>query len=195
MNCSNVIMNDFIECLLTSDYEKLGGQEAWEELYSEYIGLRENKSSSYVLSIIKEITYLQTKVFIIVKCCEVLAVVYSRELVNEIKQCGCKGRFDWSNKDQYSNDVKAAVSYSKKYITQYQKKEKELADYNTRHGNIAIQRKDFDIWAVTLSKFIGFRVDYNVVYVSEYCHMMNMYERYCEVSHAEENPIKAKNIR
>lgn len=187
MTCSELKMNVFINCLLSGNTSEVGGDEAWEEIYAEYIGLRENKSSSYILSMLKEITFLQTKVFIINKCVEVLAVTYSRDLVNELKQCGCKGRFDWSDKAAYSNDLKAAISYSKKYKNQFERKEKDLEDYYKRHGGGVIQRKDFDIWAVTLSKFMGFRIDYDEVTVSEYCHMMNQYERYCEVSHAEEN--------
>lgn len=195
MTCSELKMNVFINCLLTGKTDEVGGAEAWEEIYSEYIGLRENKSSSYILSMLKEITFLQTKVFIINKCVEVLAVTYSRDLVNELKQTGCKGRFDWSDKAGYSNDLKAAISYSKKYKNQFEKKEKELEDYYKRHGGGVIQRKDFDIWAVTLSKFMGFRVDYDVITVSEYCVMMNQYERYCEVQHAEENNMINKNGR
>lgn len=180
-------MNTFIGVLLTGNTQSVGGDEAWENIYSEYIGLRENKSASYVLGCIKEISYLNTKVFIISKCVEVLAYEYSSELVMELKQCGCKGKFDWSMPVLYSNDLRAAMSYGKKYMKQAERKEKELEDYYKRHGGGAIQRKDFDIWAVTLSKFMGFRVDYDSVTVAEYCHMMNSYERYCEVSHAEQN--------
>lgn len=182
-------MNTFIGVLLTGNTIPVGGDESWENIYSEYIGLRENKSASYVLGIIKEISYLNTKVFIISKCVEVLAVEYSRELVMEIKQCGCKGRFDWSDPVKYSNDLRAAISYSKKYIISVQRKEKELEDYYKRHGGGAIQRKDFDIWAVTLTKFLGEYMDYDKVTVAFYCHAMNSYERYCEVAHADQNNL------
>lgn len=192
MTCSELKMNPFITCLITGNADAVGGQEVWDQIYSEYIGLRENKSASYVLDMVKEITYLQTKVFIINKCVEVLAITYSRDLVNELKLAGCRGKFDYSNKEQYSNDLRAATSFSKKYIGQIRRKETELKEYYIRHGGGVVQRKDFDIWAVTLSKFMGFRVDYDVVTVSEYCHMMNQYERYCEVSHAENNNLIKK---
>jgi hypothetical protein len=180
-------MNTFIGVLLTGNTVPVGGEEAWENIYSEYIGLRENKSSTYILTMIKEMSHLNTKAFIIIKCVQVLAAEYSRELVMELKQCGCRGKFDWSNPVQYSSDLKAAMSYSKKYSNQAKRKDDELEAYYKRHGGGAIQRKDFDIWAVTLSKFMGFHVNYDVVTVSEWCHQMNAYERYCEVSHAEQN--------
>jgi len=180
-------MNTFIGVMLTGNTVPVGGEEAWENIYSEYIGLRENKSSTYILGMIKEISYLNTKCFIISKCVEVLAVEYSRELVMEVKQCGCRGKFDWSKPVEYSNDIRAAISYSKKFIVAVKRKEQELEDYYKRHGGGAIQRKDFDIWAVTLSKFMGFHVNYDIVTVSDWCHMMNSYERYCEVANAQQN--------
>lgn len=182
-------MNSFIKALL-GDLSEVGS--FWEDIYNEYIGLRENKSSSYILGLMKEITYLQTKVFIITKCVEVLATTYSRELVMEVLQCGCKGKFDYSDFVSYSNDLRAAVSFAKKYVGQQQRKEKELDEYQKRHGGKVIERKEFDIWAVTLGKWMGFRVDYDVVTVTEFCHMMNAYERYCEVENAEQNNLIKK---
>lgn len=196
MTCNELKMNPFINCLVSGNTDLVGGPEAWEQIHSEYIGLRENKSSSYILNMIKEILYLQTKVFIIEKCVEVLAYTYSRDLVMELKQCGCRGKFDASNAAQYSADLRAAMTYGKKYIGQINRKEAELQEYYKRHGNNGtIQRKDFDIWAITLGKFMGFRIDYDVVTVAEYCHMMNMYERYCEVENAKANNLLTNGNR
>jgi hypothetical protein len=165
----------------------------WEDIYSEYVGLRENKSSSFILDILKAITYLRTKQYIIKKCIEVLAVVYSRELATELKLSGCKGKFDWADKEGYSNDLRAADSYQKKFNSQIKKKEKELDEYQKRYGKDSISRKDFDIWAITLGKYLGFRIDYNVMTVSEWCAAMNQYERYCEIMNAEnENLLNKK---
>lgn len=187
MTCSQLKMNQFISCLM--------GKETipdWEDIYNEYVSLRENKQSSYILDLMKEITYLQSKVFIITKCVEVLVITYSRELVMELKQCGCRGKFDYSKVVDYSNDLKSALSFSKKYLAQAGRKEKELEEYQARHGGKVIERKDFDIWAVTLGKYMGFRIDYDVVTVSEWCHMMNTYERYCEVENSKNNPVWQK---
>lgn len=177
MTCNTLTMNQFITALM-GDLSFVG--DKWEDVYSEYMSLRESKQGSYVLELVKEITYLQTKEFIVVKCVQVLATVYSRDLVNELKQCGCRGRFDYSNIATYSNDLKAALSFAKKYRGQLIRKEKELQQYRDRHSGEKIDRKFFDSIAVVLWKFMGSRIDYDVVTVTEWCNMMNMYDRHCE---------------
>lgn len=182
-------MTPFLHCLLTGDTAFVGGDQVWEQIHAEYIGLRENKSTSYILDMIKEISHLETKVFIIEKTVEVLAHTYSRELVMELKQTGVKGSFNWSDKKTYSNDLRAAISYGKKYKVQAARKDKELKAYYTRHGGGALQMKDFEVWAVTLGKYFEYHIDYDVITVARFCHMMNQYDRYCEVEHAQANNI------
>lgn len=185
--CYTLKMNQFIRVLL--------GEEAlpeWEEIYSEYIGLRENKSTSFILDILKSITYLQTKQYIIGKCVEVLAHTYSRELVMELKLTGCKGKFDYSDPGGYSNDLRAAISYSKKFNTQIAKKEKELQEYNERYKGASITRKDFEIWGVTLGKYNNQYIDFDIVTVARFCEMVNQYERFCEVENSKNNNLLNK---
>lgn len=186
MTCSELKMNQFIAALL-GDLSHVGAH--WEDIYNEYVSLRENKASSYILDLMKEITYLQTKVFIIQKCVEVLARVYSAELVLEVKQCGCKGKFNWDDPVKYSADLKAALSFATKYKAQADRKNKELEDYHKLHGDEIVSRKQFDVQAITLTKFLGVWVDYDVMTVAQYCHAMNQYDAYCEVTHAEHNNI------
>lgn len=180
MTCGTITMNQFLAALLGD--RSFITVDQWEDIHNEYVSLRENKQSSYILDLIKEITYLQTKEFIIIKCVQVLAKVYSRELVMELKQCGCKGKFDFSNTAGYSADLKAALSFAKKYAGQIIRKEKDLKEYRDRHAGEVTDRKFFDSVAITLWRFMGSRVDYNTVTVLEWCNMMNEYDRHCEAS-------------
>lgn len=180
MTCSSITMTKFLAAL-QGDLSFVGTY--WEDIYNEYIGLRENKRSSFVLDLVKEITYLQTKEFIIIKCVQLLATpVYSRELVMELKECGCKGKFDYSDLVAYSNDLKAALSFAKKYKNQIERKEKDLQEYRDRHGANINNNEFFYDMAVTLWRFMGSRVDYDIVTVKEWCKMMNDYDRHCEAS-------------
>lgn len=187
MTCSDINMNVFLKCLLENNYEDVGGEEKWTEIYNEYMSLRENKSSDYILSLVKDVLYCQSRVFIINKCVEFLANEYSRPVVMELKSCGCKGKFDFSNKEMYISDLKRAITFSKKYDDRAKKAEKEYETYKLRYGNTVVKRKDFEVWAVTLGKYMHTYIDFSLVSPSRWCQMLNEYDRYCEVSHAQDN--------
>lgn len=180
MKCSDITVNQF-RAALKGDLSIVGG--SWEDIYNEYISLRENKQSSYVLDLIKEITYLETKEFIIVKVVQVLAKpIYSRELVMELLQCGCKGKFDFSDLQAYSTDLGNALKYSATYRRKADQKQKDLDEYRARHGGTISEDDYFNTIAVKLWRFMGSRVDYDVVRLSEFCHLVNEYDKYCEAS-------------
>lgn len=187
-------MNIFIDCLVEENYEQVGGPEAWEEIYNEYMSLRENKSISYVLDLIKQITYLNTKIFVIIKCVDVLANSneYNREIVMELKQTGVRGKFDFSKKAQYLADLKAAISYSKKYTNQVFSLEKELSAFQAKYDKKKSTRKEFEEWAVELTKHLSVNINFEDITVARYAFMMNSYERYCEVRNAQKNNLIGK---
>lgn len=179
MNCSTLTVNQFITALL-GDRSYVG--DKWEDIYNEYVGLRENKQSSYILDLVKEATYLQAKEFIINKCVEVLARVYSRDLVLEVKQCGCKGSFNWDNKATYAGDLKAALKQAEKYKRAAARKEADLKEYRERHAGDKIDRTYFTKIGVTLWRFMGNRIDFDITTVAEFCQVWNEYDKFCEAS-------------
>jgi hypothetical protein len=192
MNCSDIKMNQFIYCLLTGDYKAVGGPDQWEELYTEFISLREHKSASYVLGLLKEIIHLKAKVFIIIECVQVLSKRYSQEVIAELKQTGVRGKFNLLDPVGYNQDLSGALTYSKRYTLQYQAKEKEIESYQNKYSGEVQSRKDFEVWAITLGKFMGYRVDLDQITAAEYCHMLNAYDRYCEVENSKTNKVWEK---
>lgn len=192
MNCYSLKMSLFIAYLLN----EIVKPDNWDDIYSEYIGLRENKSSMFILKLMTEIKYLKTKYFIIEKTCETLIGVGKSESCDLIdiselkiilKDYGFRAQYDIKNKSTYTRDIKAALSGAKKLITLWQRKEQELQQYEKRHAGKEVQKKDFNIWAITLGKYLGFRIDLEVTTVAEWCEMLNQYEKYCEVINAEAN--------
>ena len=179
--CNKILMSVFLDWM----FEEQPRPDNYEDIYYEYASLRENKNSKFVLELIKEISYLETKVFLASRLVQQLSDIYSRDLVMELKSLGFKGTFNWSNKEKYYADLSAIVSNIKRYIHQLNKKQLELKQIENRHGASKLERRDFDIWAITLWKYMGSRVDFGVIMISEWCFMMNDYERYCEVENAK----------
>lgn len=184
----NTYMSQFVVWF----FEEEPRPENWDDLYSEYIGLRENKSSMYILGIIKEIAYLKTKYQIVEQCCKMMNICYetilvekAKELKDILRQHNFRFAYDLSDEKLFSRDIRATLSLNKKTVTTWMRKENELKQYQERHGGKAWQKKDFYIWAITLSEHQGYRVDLGSTYVAEWCQLMNRYEQYCEVKNAE----------
>ena len=181
-------MVEFIEWFL----DEKPKPDNWDDIYSEYISLRENKSALYVLGLIKEITYLKAKYNIVEEACKMLLVCFehvlidaAKEVVSVLRLYNFRQPFDISNAMLFSRDIRAVLSMNKKTITTWQRKEKELDEYQKKHTGAAWDRKAFYIWAVTLGEYQKYRVDLEVVTVAEWCALMNNYEKYCEVLNAQ----------
>jgi hypothetical protein len=186
--CHKIKMNQFLSWLCSEEPKP----DNWEDIYNEYMSLREHKDGEFILEIIKEIGYLETKLYITSSICDFLSYSYDRDLVNELKGLGYKGKFDWSNKAQYFSDLKAVISSSKKLIGQIDRKNKELDKYRAKYSGEDINRNQFIADSVTIGKYLTYRVDFEAISVAEWCHMINSYNKYCEVKNAMANNILDK---
>ena len=185
LTCYDIKMSLFIKALLGKTTI-----EGFEEIYSEYIGLRENKSASYLLSLVNDIDYMKSKQFVIFKLVEVMAELYDVRLVIELKNKGCRGKFDWSDPVGYSNDLKAAYNYAKRFNGLIKAKEKEIEVYKERNGgNGEISEKFFEDLAATLEKYYGHYIHYDILTVARFVSKWNQYDKYCEVTNAQENNL------
>lgn len=184
MTVYNCMMETFRDAMFS-----ISKPEWYEDVNNEYMSMRENKNSQYVLDLMKEIAQLSSTLFIVGQCLIILEVKYNRELVNELKQLGCTGRFDWSNKDQYYGDLKAAASRSKRMISQRNRLQEELDEFHRKHGAGDITPDYFDEWAVELSKFMGYNVRLDQTTVSVWVKMLNKFDAYQEIMNAEKNNL------
>jgi len=186
----NIKMTPFIGWLL----EETERPPYWDDLYSEYISLRENKSSLFVLGLIKEITYLKAGYKIVEEACAMLNLCFAHKLEDSAQELRAVLRLynfrqplTLDSEAHFSRDIRAVLSGNKKKITTWQRKEKELVEYQEKHAGKNWDRKGFFVWAITLGEKQGYRVDLDVVTVAEWCMMMNQYEKYCEVVNAQQN--------
>jgi hypothetical protein len=185
----NCMMDVFRDAMFNLNQFAIKKPDWYEDVNNEYMSMRENKNNLYVLDLMKEIVQLNSQLFIIAQCLSVLEVRYVRELVLDLKQEGCSGRFDWSNKAQYRGDLKAAASRSKRLISQRNRLQEELDAFHAKYSGGDVTPDHFDDWAVELSKFMGYNVRLDQTTVSTWVKMMNKYDRYSEVVNAEQNNL------
>lgn len=193
MNCYTIKMTQFMDWYLQDTNPVVPRPDNWEDIYSEYISLRENKSALFILSLVKDISFLKAKYNIVEQCCKLLTVCFDNVLVEQVeilkdtlRKYNFRYAFDMKNPATFAANVRAVLSANKKSITTWQRKEKELQEYQEKHAGKPWTRKEFYIWAVTLSDYnSGSRVDLEQITVAEWCIKMNQYEKYCEVVNAQ----------
>lgn len=186
-------MTPFIDWFLNENQENNPSPDNWEDILNEFMGLRENKGSRYMLDMIKDITFLKAKYQIIEQSCTTLLICFkhkleqeAKELVNVLKQYNHRYKFDLADEKMFSMNIRAVLSANKKLISTWQRKEKEFEDYKKKHTGNEWTRKSFYVWAVTLGEHRKDRVDLDFVTVAEWCIMLNQYESYCEVINAQQ---------
>lgn len=167
----------------------------WEDLYSEYLSARSNSNSVYVLGLMKEIAYLSNKYFLTLRILEAMCIpgVHSEGMVKELRQMGFKGTFNPADRVQYESDLRAAMSASKRTVSQIQRKQEELAEYQKKFGGNEVKRQDFEDMAVIYSKFMGYYIDFEKVSVAQFCSIATKYEAHCEVQNAQANNLIKEN--
>lgn len=188
MTCYELKMSEFIPWYL----EEKPRPENWEDIYNEYISLRENKSATYVLGLIKEIIFLKARYSIVIECCKMLNICFTHVLVDSAAELKATLRlynyrqpFDLANEITFSRDIRAVLSLNKKTVTTWERKEKELKDFQDKHAGKGWTHKDFYVWAVTLSEYMKYRIDLDVITVAEWAALLNKYDKYCEIVNAQ----------
>lgn len=192
--CYNTKMIQFMDWYLQDTTPVVERPDNWEDIYSEYISLRENKSANFIIGLVKEITFLKAKYNIVEQCCKLLAICFEHVLINEteaikdtLRRENYRYPFDLKDEKSFTANIRAVLSSNKKKITTWQRKEQEIKEYQAKHAGKPWDRKGFYVWAVTLSDYqSGARVDLEVITVAEWCIKMNQYEKYCEVVNAQQ---------
>lgn len=185
MTIYTIIMQDFIDAMLAETKP-----DWFDEVYAAYLSERMNRDSNYLFDLIKEISYLETKIKIINDSVFTLSELgHSDVIVSILKQKGITGRFDINTPEQYQADIKAAVTANKKNNTQLTLRRKDLDEYNIRNKSESVTIKDFIGLNIELSQFMGYRVDYSNIVVAEFCTMCNKYDAHIEVENAKANNL------
>src|SRR5688572_5571658 len=141
MNCYQLKMTPFMDWFLGENLETNPRPDNWEDIFNEYMSLRENKSSAYMLNLAKEITFIKAKYQIVEHTCKTLVVCFEHhfissaaELVAILKQYNHRYKFDLKDEKSFSQNIRATLSSNKKLISTWQRKESELEDYQKKHA-------------------------------------------------------------
>jgi len=194
--CSELPLSRFIRCICEGDYSALlieGEAPAetlkstWETLYEEYLDLTANTGNNEVLQLLNEFDGLFYKYAVIENCVEILRVFKEDDLVAILRSRGFNFPFDHNDTERYLKDLDRVMVRAKKILVDMDIRRKQLESIQKASEGTKIDRPYFDTILVTLSKFAGFHVNEDIISVSRYAALLNMYITHCKQVTAENN--------
>jgi hypothetical protein len=159
--CSEVTLDEFIDCLINGNYKRLlrDGeasddelQAAWERLYNEYAELSGNTAHAYLFSLMKTTAALRAK-------------------LTAAQQFIQSGNVELLRQMGYPADIKKIIARVKLESIELQGKTKELEKLRQSNEKDGAKEADFTAWIVSVSKYMGYRIDRKEVTVSEFLTM------------------------
>lgn len=148
--------------------------EIWEQISAEYSELSGDTQSRHVLGLVKEITLLNNKIYIIESAVHVLRTNYEVKLLDLLRSYGFIYPY---TPESMQNDLDFTLTSAKKLVFNRREKEAEYGKL-TESNNEKSTEKDFFMLIAALNKFLGYRMDAKEISVLEFAMNLNLYQEY-----------------
>jgi len=175
-SCSELPLFNFIKIVVRGEMEYLYSEpahrnksevelsEVWETIFDEYNELSGNKSSDHILNLIKQVTVINGKLFVITSAVSILENSYSEAMIGVLRRHGFRYSY---TPESMQRDLKLTLSSAKKLVIQRQEAERELGELN-KSSDGEVKEEDFYKLLRQLSKFNGFHIDAKTTTVLEF---------------------------
>lgn len=174
----------FIDCLVDNNFERLIKRgkandyillSNWENIFIEYCELSGTTHFKKMLSLMREIGSLKSRLMAIDTCIYVLANKYSFYCVTTLRKLGYDYKFDRNNFADYVKDIELVNNKKKTIELTIAQKETEYSNLLQESKDANIDRVFFDKQLIILSKWIGFSLRKREITVSEYVSILKNY--------------------
>lgn len=182
--CNECPLDVFIDCLVDAKLERLvktgkASQkelaEAWEKIWFEYCDITGNPEYRNMLTLIRDVAYLENKMLTIRLCLQKIIHAPDEKCIAILAKYGYRRKFDHSDTVKFYQDIQMVMNQSKTIEIEILQKRKEIEKQKeAKHGKITAGY--FDQMLVTMSKFMGYRLDKKILTVSEYALIGKMME-------------------
>jgi hypothetical protein len=144
-------------------------QDAWNEILFEYSALVANGESNYILSLQRRMSLLNADIFYIENAITILRLRYEQDIVDELIAMGFIG--DYKKPEQ----LKRVVALAKNYVIELSELQEEFDRINATATGKKQTEDDYNRTLVALSKYIGYRIDKELVKVDEFAAIFSLY--------------------
>jgi hypothetical protein len=156
--CSEVTLDEFIDCLINGNYSRLGEateselQQAWETLYSEYCKLSGNKTHAYYFDLYRQVMQMQAKLNL---AREMFANPQNVDF-EQLKQLGYRG------------SLNGIIAHLKAESIDLQTRQNELEKLKAKNESGTVSEESFTEWIIQVGKYLGYPVKRNEMLLSEF---------------------------
>lgn len=184
-SCDVLTLSQFLRVNTTGDHTILlvSGKatpeqlaDAWHDIITEYAELSNTDQYQAGMKLITEYAHLKNRYVMLVMAVKVLHYKYDKDCVEILQRAGYNYEFSETNPVARLKDLDLVSKKMKTIQVQLEQKTAELD-----HMNKDQQKADQNTWTdsiATISKFMAFRIDPNVVTVSEYVGYQRQLQKY-----------------
>lgn len=177
-SCSDLPLYNFIKIVVFGNldylyFEKktifnrnidLQGKE--KSILDEYSVLSGNKSNTGFLSIVKQLTVVSNKLFLVQTIIAYLRTSYTLELTTILKDMGFRYKF---TEESLEVDLIATENSAKKLIIRQKELDNEFKASTEKKGNTQeVTEKDWMAMVTQMSKYMGFHIDTKKTCVAQF---------------------------
>lgn len=166
-----MVSNDLTHLKTFGYVKKQALAEAWELIFDQYLQIANGQKYVLLLRRLKDVAIMRNKTVLASRLIDVLEMKYNEKLVASLKLIGFRQKFDPRDVKGYFNDISKAKKQVKNDLFTLEEMEKEAK----KEESGEVKESDFDQILTELSRFQGYRLDKNVITVSEYVNILNNY--------------------
>ncbi|KIO75572.1 hypothetical protein TH53_19735 [Pedobacter lusitanus] len=147
-------------------------EEAWQTIFDEYTTLTNDTRGQHVFSLIKEITVLNSKLYVIQQAVSFLARQFDVRLCDMLRSMGFMFQY---NPESMDKDLKMTISTAKSLLMSRAEAQAEFDKLDNDAGKAT--EKDYDALIAQLSKFLGFWINAKESTVMNFINYLEMFKQ------------------
>lgn len=185
-SCYDLPMGRFITCLVDKDYTGLSIEgehsqeemyERWEQIYEQYAAMAGVSMYSEYIAKMKDYGRSLLQLHILTASITALSYAYYPEVVAALNKSGFKCKFDEYDLEAYAKELDSLSKRAQSLSVRLKLSMKNIEEMTKKTSKNTVNRGDFVTTVGILSKYMGFRIDVDLVTVAEFVGYQKMFDQ------------------